>query len=566
MSAARKGLVGRDLDRLFRRGVVPDGDGALLAVFLAGGDESAFETIVARHGPMVLGVCRRLLGDRHDADDAFQATFLVLVRKAGQIRDADRLGPWLYGVATRVATKARARDARRKSRMASPVDLPAPPEDRADWLDVRPILDAELGRLPAKFREILVLCLLEGSTAEEVARRLSCPLGTVKSRLARGREALRSRLTVRGIAPAVAAAVAAGSARSAVASPVSQALSRTTLRVVGLLPDRIPPGVAVLTRGVAPSMLHPSRILTAVVCGGLALGGIGLATRTKSHAVAAQAPRDDSARARAESMDHIKMILLALHNYNQVAGRFPPAAIARADGTPLLSWRVAILPFLDQQNLYSQFHLNEPWDSPHNKPLIARMPDVFATPSSPAAPGTTRIRGFEGPGAMFDGPRGVAIQDVTDGTSNTLMFAAGREAVPWTRPDELSVAAGKPLPGLDNSDEKGVLAGIVDGSARYIPAEDQALLRILITRAGNEVFAWPPAPQIRRDQEPSPRPAGPFLPTPAPTAPMPATPAATPGSASPIPPELDHRLRGIEDKLDRLLRKLDAAGEGTEKR
>ncbi len=564
MSAARKGLASRDLDRLFRRGVVPDGDGALLAEFLAGGDESAFETIVARHGPMVLGVCRRLLGDPHDADDAFQATFLVLVRKAGQIRDADRLGPWLYGVATRVATKARARDVRRKSRMVGPVDLPSPLEDRSDWLDVRPILDAELGRLPAKFRDILVLCLFEGSTLEEAARRLSWPLGTVKSRLARGREALRSRLTVRGVAPAVAAAVAAGSARSAVASPVSQPLSRATLRVVGLLPDRVPPGVAALTRGVAPRMLRTSRILTAVAFGGLALGGIGLVTRAKSQPVASQAPRDDPDRLRVVSIDHMKSILLALHNYDQVNGRFPPVAIAGADGTPLLSWRVAILPYLEQQALFNEFHLDEPWDSPHNNALIARMPDVFATPSSPAGPGTTRIRGFAGAGAMFEASRGVAIQDVFDGTSNTLMFAAGREAVPWSKPGELAVAKGKPLPGLDDTDEKGVLVGIADGSVRYIPAEDQALLKMLITRAAGEVVAWPPAPQVRGNQEPAPRPAAESLPTP--TATPPLTPAAAPGPASPIPPDLDRRLRGIEDKLDRLIRKLDAAGEGDEKR
>ena len=106
MSTARTGLAIRDLGRLFRDGVLPSGDGALLQRFVADGDESAFEAIVSRHGPMVLGVCRRLLGDSHDADNAFQATFIVLVRKARQLQNADRLGPWLYGVATRVATKA----------------------------------------------------------------------------------------------------------------------------------------------------------------------------------------------------------------------------------------------------------------------------------------------------------------------------------------------------------------------------------------------------------------------------------------------------------------------------
>ena len=133
---------------------------------------------------MVLGVCRRLLGDSHDADDAFQATFIVLVGKARQLRNADRLGPWLYGVATRVATKARAREAtRRGSLIAMPVDIPDPRGLNGDWLDVRSILDAELGKLSPKLRHIVVLCLLEGLTAEEASRQLSCPVGTVKSRL-----------------------------------------------------------------------------------------------------------------------------------------------------------------------------------------------------------------------------------------------------------------------------------------------------------------------------------------------------------------------------------------------
>ena len=132
MSANRKVLGIRELGRLFRSGALPSEDGALLACFLAEGDELAFEALVKRHGSMVLGVCRRLLGDSHDADDAFQATFLVLVRKARQIRDSKRLGPWLYGVATRVATKARARELKRRGRLrAVPADIPARSDARA---------------------------------------------------------------------------------------------------------------------------------------------------------------------------------------------------------------------------------------------------------------------------------------------------------------------------------------------------------------------------------------------------------------------------------------------------
>ena len=126
-----------DLSKLFQPRTVRSDDRALLDRFLLDRDEAAFEVLVERHGPMVRGVCRRVLADSHDEDDAFQATFLVLVRKAGSLRDADRLGPWLYGVAHRVASKARARKLRRRER--SPVlghDLAAPEGPRADLFDV----------------------------------------------------------------------------------------------------------------------------------------------------------------------------------------------------------------------------------------------------------------------------------------------------------------------------------------------------------------------------------------------------------------------------------------------
>ena len=350
---------------------------------------------------------------------------------------------------------------------------PRPSRREGDWLDVRSILDAELGKLSPKLRDILVLCLLEGFTAEEASRQLSCPLGTVKSRLARGREALRSGLTARGLAPAAALAVAAGGSRSALASPVSEALSLTTVRVAGLAPERIPHAVVALTRGVATNMLHKSSVLAAVVCGGVALAGAGLVAWQKSHANAAepgaQEAREASDQARDTSINHIKQIMLAFHNYQSVNGHFPPKAIFGADGEPKLSWRVALLPFLDQEALFQAFHLDESWDSPHNKALIARMPEVFTTPSSPTGDGTTRIRVFEGPGTMFDGSRGMKIEDITDGTSNTVAIVAGREAVPWTRPGDLPYAQGKPLPGLDDTARMGVLVGIADGSARYVP-------------------------------------------------------------------------------------------------
>ncbi len=175
----------------------PDVD--LLHDFLAGNDQPAFESIVHRHGPMVLGVCRRVLGNAADADDAFQATFLVLAQQAGSIRKQGSLTSWLYGVAYRMATNARKTSARRRKheqRAAVTSTAKAPESPTADW---HAVLDEEVRALPVVYREAFVLCCLEQVTGAEAARRLGTKEGTVCSRLARARKLLRERLERRGV-------------------------------------------------------------------------------------------------------------------------------------------------------------------------------------------------------------------------------------------------------------------------------------------------------------------------------------------------------------------------------
>ena len=154
----------------------------MLERFVTSRDETAFEALVARFGPMVLGVCRRSLDNPQDVDDAFQATFLILVKKARSIRDGDRLGPWLYGVAYKVASRARAQSWHRLRRERSHAEEAAvvmPLEsERNEW---NALLDEELNRLPEKYRAPIVLCHLEGQTHDEAAARLRCPVGTVRS-------------------------------------------------------------------------------------------------------------------------------------------------------------------------------------------------------------------------------------------------------------------------------------------------------------------------------------------------------------------------------------------------
>ncbi|HEV3384631.1 MAG TPA: sigma-70 family RNA polymerase sigma factor [Gemmata sp.] len=172
-------------------------DGDLLARWVVASDSAALDVLVRRHGTMVLGVCRRLLGNTADAEDAFQVTFLILIRKAGTLTSPGQVGGWLHGVAFQVSRRMRADLARRRVREeAMTTDYPSenPPDDTSD---VRRVLDEELDRLPEKYRLPIVLCELEGLTLDEAARRLGWPKGTVAGRLSRGRELLRRRLSRR---------------------------------------------------------------------------------------------------------------------------------------------------------------------------------------------------------------------------------------------------------------------------------------------------------------------------------------------------------------------------------
>jgi RNA polymerase sigma factor (sigma-70 family) len=199
-----------DLATLFSVGAVGQlSDAELLTRFTAGqGDavsDAAFEVIVARHGPMVLGVCRRVLGDAHAAADAFQTTFLVLSRNAISVHIEDSLGRWLYGVSIRVARRARAIALAERARVLALNEFDPPDEgamsDPCQHDDLRTAIDEEIARLPGRYRSAVVLCYLEGLTQGQAARRLRCPLGTIQSRLHRARERLRSGLCRRGLAP-----------------------------------------------------------------------------------------------------------------------------------------------------------------------------------------------------------------------------------------------------------------------------------------------------------------------------------------------------------------------------
>jgi RNA polymerase sigma factor (sigma-70 family) len=215
---------------LFSLGRVGDrADGEILECFIAHHTEAeaAFEELVARHGAMVLEVCRRVLRNSGDVEDAFQATFLVLLRRAGSIRNRDAVGGWLHRVALRVALRARNEAAHRREAEQTAIapDVSAETTNEAEWAEVRTALHEELDRIPASYRAAIVACYLEGLTHEEAANRLRLPVGTVRSRLSRGRDRLRDRLTRRGLAPGVALPALAG-----LPAPVPGGLGKLAVR------------------------------------------------------------------------------------------------------------------------------------------------------------------------------------------------------------------------------------------------------------------------------------------------------------------------------------------------
>ena len=268
------------------------GDRQLLERFVSrrdAGSEVAFAALVARHGPMVLDICRQIVGDLHHAEDAFQAVFLVLARKASSIRDPDLLSNWLHGVSLRTARNAKLRLARqrkfeeggamRRPGLGSSVPVEAtvqPAEEPALDREQAEALHDEIDRLPQSFRLPVVLCYFEGLTLDEAAQRLRWPAGTVGSRLARARDKLRRGLTRRGMAPATAALAAAFSPKSASARIASHLCDTTTRTAMNFVAGQATGGaVSALAQEVLRSMLiHKLKFtaLTLLALGGLATG------------------------------------------------------------------------------------------------------------------------------------------------------------------------------------------------------------------------------------------------------------------------------------------------------
>jgi RNA polymerase sigma factor (sigma-70 family) len=465
--------------------------------------EVAFAAMVERHGPTVLRVCNSVLGDPHDAQDAAQVTFLLLARRAGAIRRRNALASWLFQVARRVAARAKVEGARRRLHERRRAEMAKREQDRRSSTgEACEELFEEIDRLSEHRRSAIVLCDLEGLTHEQAAQRLDCPVKTLQGRLYRAREQLRHRLTRRGFATTAGMAGIALAQQTASAAPSAAWVAGTARAAAQLVAGQgverlLSPESALLFRQVLRAMTLSK--LTIGALGGVALTasavGMVVAGGGRRHSQVEDRPRPNdvppaaktpmSPAAEQQLQNNLKRVGLAMANYHGAHHRFPAAAIRGSDGKPLLSWRVAILPYIEQGELYNKFKLDEPWDSPHNKPLLDRMPSPYASAPQTrreAQGSLTHFRVFVGDGTPFEGGRSPRWTDFSDGPGQTILIAEADEAVPWTKPDELPYAPDKPLPALGGGTRGSFLVEMANGMVLTIPANfDEVLLRRAIT-------------------------------------------------------------------------------------
>jgi prepilin-type processing-associated H-X9-DG protein len=239
-------------------------------------------------------------------------------------------------------------------------------------------------------------------------------------------------------------------------------------------------------RGSSSSAVTLIVVLACAVVGLFVCGGILVALLLPAVQAAREAAR------RSQCVGHMSQIALALHNYHDACGTFPPAYLADANGKPMHSWRVLILPYIEQQNLYQSYNFDEPWDGPNNRQLAAQIPPMYRCPSDAAVGTSTNYAAITGPGTVFDGATSSRMTSITDGTSNTLMIAETTAGINWMEPRDLDVNQmslqinGSPTD-ISSHHPGGAQAAFADGSVHFLQQSITAqVLRALITKAGGE--------------------------------------------------------------------------------
>jgi len=405
-------------------------DGVLLDRFVVNRDQAAFAALVDRHGPMVLGVCRRVLGRAHDAEDAFQAAFLVLARKAPSIRKRDALASWLHGVAYHVAANLRRAESRRGA-----LQIPRPDVTQEDvvaevsWREVWAAIDEELALLPQRYRAPLVLCYLEGRTRDEAALSLGWSEGTFRGRLERGRDALRARLIRRGIGLSAVLLASALGHEAATAAPfalvVATVAAATQFTAKGAVAGLISAKVASLTEGVLKAMLVSKLKMAAVVLLALCMAAVG-------GVMLAKGPDDKQSD---------KTIKPPVHAASENPA--PPAAAPAALGT----MRVVVL-------------------DPQGKPLPAA--NIYANISSSISTGEYKIVNQD----LKTDAAGAIQVELPKNTTCVRMWAGAKPFVTmFANWEETELASGKGLPAdYTFRLERGLTAGgrIVDEDGKPV--------------------------------------------------------------------------------------------------
>ncbi len=522
-------------------------DRQLIARFTRNSDEHAFAALVSRHGPMVQRVCRRIVNNVQDAEDVFQAVFLLLARKSRHVRWHSSVGNWLYGVAIRIARQEHRRMSKhREQRLIDPAEIVDGSDRKIDELESiesERELYLDLNELPNKYRAPLVLCYLEGKTRQQAAEDLGLKESTVKGRLERGKKMLAAKLAKRGVA--IPAALLSGQLAASIAeAAISKSLALSTAQaatsfVAASAATAASSAAATIAKGELGKMLLAAQIKWAVITvSSVAVFGSG-AVVVSQHASGGNGQSSDTAQV-ADSVDGMLLakvdtkpkdetpkdegtkddtpkkddknqpetieprpivhsfgqLAIAMHNFHDVNGSFPAAASYDANQRKLLSWRVHLLPYLDQEaeKLYREFRLKEPWNSAHNKKLIKKMPKIYATRSdSLQKSGKTVIVVPVGKDTAFANRNRVRISDIADGTSNTIMFLAlkPQHAVEWTKPDDWELDEKDPFKNLMGEHGEGLCMCTCDGARRTHPKPlDVKTLKALMTRSGGEIISF----------------------------------------------------------------------------
>jgi hypothetical protein len=414
---------------------------------------------------------------------------------------------WLYRIARRVAIRL-AKDRIRRETASTGLDrIPAAQRESTASSDEVETLCAEVDRLPERYRVPVLLCFFEGLTHTEAARRTGWAIGTVAGRLARAKDLLARRLSSKGVGIAtVILTVPAGNFVG------SMAHAAASFAVRGVVVPGVKPTVTYLAEGVLKAMTTTKLKFTAVAAFGLIAIVTGWTMSVAvsqqpqaqpTNTVIAQAPapvqpvqpqkkdpkeRIASRRDQIECSNSLKQIMLAILNYYAAFNELPHD-ITDKDGKPLLSWRVAILPFVEQAALFEEFKRDEAWDSEHNKKLLAKvqMPASYRLGFQKKEDTKTYFQVFAGPGTPFEPGQKLKITDITDGTSNTLGVVVAGPPVEWTKPADIAYDPKKPVAKLELPFKNVFAAGFMDGSVHsFNPDLDAKILKLLIERADGQ--------------------------------------------------------------------------------